>query len=79
MYQVNIVKLTQDLASYIEKEAALTGVTKEQILSKIGITRTTFREIKKRENGPQLRMDVFLLIVSWMGVEPGRYFITSKP
>lgn len=72
-FKVDIKSIVCDLNEKVAKEVAA-GRTKGSVYDEIGISHTTFRQLKNRPESWQIRTDVLCLIATWLDVEPGIYF-----
>jgi|GEM_PF-3960742 len=77
-YIVNIKHLSQDIIEKAEKLSKAQGISISQVKVNSGIPPQTINSILKRENGAKIRMDVFLMLVTWLNETPSKYFIKVK-
>lgn len=76
-FNVDIARISREMSEKVNAEMS-TGKTQYQICEEVGISSRTYRELKKRQAGWQIRIDVFCLCMSWLKVEdPGVYFIKA--
>lgn len=76
LFKVDVKKIVHDLSIKISAEVAA-GKPKYKVYEEIGISHTTYNTLKNRPASWMIRTDVLCLICSWLGTEPGVYFIRS--